>query len=284
MASKATFAGPSGLCIEATVALTLRSAGNGESTNGSSDTPVRPRKRQRRPETWKRAVAKSKRAKGEEYTSPSTGVTVLSRGTGPDCRCRRRCFDSVSQSERAAILAAFYGLGSKDLQDAHLFGLIQSIPVKRRRPRGDGRTSRRATYTYVVRVAGRSETVCQKAFASLYGVSVSRVRRIAQATSTSICAPVDKRGKHPRRSRIQLGGEVKEQIRQHIKSVPALKSHYSSGKSKARKYLSPLLSVAEMHRLYVEKHESNSETPLVKYSYYAKILTVNSILHLEGPR
>ena len=152
MASKATFAGPSGLCIEPTVALTLRSAGNGESTNGSSDTPVRPRKRQRRPETWKRAVAKSKRAKGEEYTSPSTGVTVLSRGTGPDCRCRRRCFDSVSQSERAAILAAFYGLGSKDLQDAHLFGMIQSIPVKRRRPRGDGRTSRRATYTYVVSV------------------------------------------------------------------------------------------------------------------------------------
>ena len=135
-----------------------------------------------------------------------------------------------------------------------------------------------------VRVAGRSETVCQKAFASLYGVSVSRVRRIAQATSTSICAPVDKRGKHPRRSRIQLGGEVKEQIRQHIKSFPALKSHYSSGKSKARKYLAPLLSVAEMHRLYVEKHESNSETPLVKYSYYAKYFNSEFNLTFGRPK
>ena len=52
-----------------------------------------------------------------------------------------------------------------------------------------------------VRVGGRVESVCQKAFASLYGVSISRVRRIAQATSTSFCAPVDKRGKHPRESR-----------------------------------------------------------------------------------
>ena len=57
MASQATFACPSGLCIEATVALTLRSAGNGESTNGSSDTPVRPRKRQRRPETFQKGCA-----------------------------------------------------------------------------------------------------------------------------------------------------------------------------------------------------------------------------------
>ena len=54
-------AGSSGLFIEAMVALTLRHVGNGDSTNGSSNgTPVHPRKRQRRPETWKRAVAKSK--------------------------------------------------------------------------------------------------------------------------------------------------------------------------------------------------------------------------------
>ena len=39
-----------------------------------------------------------------------------------------------------------------------------------------------------VRVAEWSETVSQKAFASLYGVSISRVRRIAEAASTSICA------------------------------------------------------------------------------------------------
>ena len=36
--------GLSGLCIQASVAVTLQAAGNGDSTNGSSDMPHRPRK------------------------------------------------------------------------------------------------------------------------------------------------------------------------------------------------------------------------------------------------
>ena len=32
--------GPSGLCIQASMAVTLQAAGNGDSTNGSSDTPT----------------------------------------------------------------------------------------------------------------------------------------------------------------------------------------------------------------------------------------------------
>ena len=63
-----------------------------------------------------------------------------------------------------------------------------------------------------VRVVGRKEIVLQKAFASLYGVSVSRVRGIAQASLTSICAPVDKRRKQKTRSRI-IQEDVKAQIR-----------------------------------------------------------------------
>ena len=108
MASQAAFAGPSGLCIEAMVPLTLRGAGNGESTNGSSNTLVHPLKRQRRPETWKRAVAKSQ---GGGVYLPQHRSKVPAWGTG---KCRHRCFDCVSQSERAAILNTFYGLASKE--------------------------------------------------------------------------------------------------------------------------------------------------------------------------
>ena len=51
--------GPGLRCHVAT-SLAIREAGNG-STNGSSDTPGRPKKRKRRPETWKKNVAKVKR-------------------------------------------------------------------------------------------------------------------------------------------------------------------------------------------------------------------------------
>ena len=140
----------SGLSIHATVALTIECAGNGRSSNGSSDTPQRPRKRPRRPETWKRAAAKAKRARGEEYVSPSTGKTVAARTTGPPCSCKQKCFDRFTLGERADVVQSFYDLDDKDLQDSHLFGLIRPNAIKRRRPRAGGKTPRLATYTYTV--------------------------------------------------------------------------------------------------------------------------------------
>ena len=146
--------GPSGLSIHATVAITIECAGNGRSSNGSSETPQRPRKRPRRPEAWKRTVAKAKRAQGEEYVSPSTGKTVAARTTGPPCSCRQKCFEHFSQREIADVLDSFYNLEDKELQDAHFFGLIRpnavKEAVKRRRPRAGGKTPRLATYTYTV--------------------------------------------------------------------------------------------------------------------------------------
>ena len=147
-------AGPSGLSIHTTVSVTLTQAGNGHSTNGTSgsETPKRPKKRPRRPESWKRTAAKIKRAKGQSYVSPSTGKTVPARGTGDPCQCKRRCFDLFSAVERVAVIDAFNSLANKELQDAHLFGLIASSPIRRRRPRQQPHTAnqRRATNTYHV--------------------------------------------------------------------------------------------------------------------------------------
>ena len=62
-------------------------AGNGHSTNGSagSEMPMRSRKRVRRPDSWRRNVAKKKRAKGEEYTSPLSGKSMPNWKTGDPC-------------------------------------------------------------------------------------------------------------------------------------------------------------------------------------------------------
>ena len=144
--------GPSGLCLHASVSVTVSLAGNGSSSNGSSDTPKRPKKRPRNPESWKRNAAKAKRAKGEEHTSPSSEKTIPARSTGPPCTCKKRCFELISDDEKRQLMEAFNGLANKDLQDAHLFGLIVSKKIKRRRPRGaSARSARRASYTYHVR-------------------------------------------------------------------------------------------------------------------------------------
>ena len=63
--------------VQEIVKKAITEAGNGSSTNGSN-TPFRKgRKRVRRPEMWKKNVAKVKWAKGEEYISPSTGPSCL---------------------------------------------------------------------------------------------------------------------------------------------------------------------------------------------------------------
>ena len=127
---------------------------------------------------------------------------------------------------------------------------------------------------------GRTETVCQMAFASLHGVSTGRVRRVARASATAICAPKDMRGKHTHRPLVKSAA-IQQQIVEHIKSFPVLKSHYTKQR---RKYLSPLLSIAEMHRLYIAKYEHGAERPTVSYSYYAKVFNTKFNLGFAQPK
>ena len=65
----------------------------------------------------------------------------------------------------------------------------------------------------------------------------------------------DKRGKHHTRPLV-TSASIKKQIEGHIRSFPVVKSHYST---RRRKYLSPLLSIAEMHRLYIDKYEHGAD-------------------------
>ena len=65
--------------VHETASKAVGEAQNSSSSINGSDTPFRKCwKRVRRPESWKRNVAKAKRAKGEEYVSPSTGEVVPS--------------------------------------------------------------------------------------------------------------------------------------------------------------------------------------------------------------
>ena len=122
--AESTIAGPSGMCIHATVQLAINLAGNGHSTNASScsQMPARLKNRPCRPKQWVSNAARAKRGKGEAYVSPSTGKLVLARSTGKNCNCGRNCFSLYSEQEKAAVIESFNVLLTKELQDAHLFG------------------------------------------------------------------------------------------------------------------------------------------------------------------
>ena len=89
-------------------------------------------------------------------------------------------------------------------------------------------------------------------------------------------------GNHSNR-RNSLGEEAGE-IRKHIESFPAVRSHYCR-KTTTRKYLSPLLSIQQMHRLYKKREKkmgpqlSGSSQHIRKY-----FMSLNPSLHFISPK
>jgi len=68
--------------------------------------------------------------------------------------------------------------------------------------------------------------------------------------------------------------ELKAQVREHISSFPSQESYYLHHDNKKRRYLPETLSIARMHRLYLEKYEpelDKGEKPYVKEWLYRKI-------------
>ena len=134
-----------------------------------------------------------------------------------------------------------------------------------------------------IRTPGKDKVVCVAAFAGIHGISIARVRRLANVSLQSVCPPRDKRGKHGHHRRIT--DQVKQQIEDHIRSFPVMKSHYSrSHDNRRRKYLSPILSVADMHELYVKKYETGARSPVVSYSFYLKYFNENFNLCFGYPK
>ena len=62
----------------------------------------------------------------------------------------------------------------------------------------------------------------------------------------------DKRGKHSNHP--VVGEEVREKIREHIRSYPSRHSHYSRKDNAECVYLPAELSIARLYRDFLEKH------------------------------
>ena len=123
----------------------------------------------------------------------------------------------------------------------------------------------------------RLGSVCQKAFAAQHGITIGPVRWIAKSTATEISEPKDRRGKHSSYPLV-TSHMVKKQIEDHIK---VMKSHY---KTSRRKYLSSQLSIAEIHRVFVDKYEHDVEKPAVFYAAYVKVFDTIFNLGLGQPQ
>lgn len=209
--------------------------------------------RPRNPNDWKRRKASIARQKGEEYMSykgqiiPAKSIETQNLCTE---KCRLKCNQNVPIDHRKQILSQFHKLDVNG-KNAILFGSISICPVKR--PRKGAIKHKLASFKYSVTVQGNQIFICKNALASLYQIGKKKIDLIQKSMKTGSSAPSpDKRGRHNSRPH-KTPDEVKEYIVQHIAMFPAEESHYSRHSNIYKKYLSPLLSVPKLHKLYLEK-------------------------------
>ena len=209
----------------------------------------------------------------------TSGKAVPPRRPGRDCRCSLRCFERVPEAERNRILTEFYELGSFDIQNAYLHGLVRAYQPKRRYT-DRGTTSRRQmSYSYYVHSQTADIKVCLTAFCSIHDISKKRVANIRRNPCTP---PLDRRGKHasrPNRTPVNAVATV----RMHIQSFPKQMSHYSRKENPNRCYLSPELNITKMHQLYQQRCDENG-WPNVSEPTYRRIFCETFNLAFGSPR
>ena len=250
-----------------------------DSSEDSSNSPApkrqQGRKRLRRVEQWARKKRKIMKDSGKAYKTykgePRSSKTLK---TSLCCRCRNRCASRVSLAERKHIFDEFYKLADHDSQNKYLYGLIKRSVPKQRRPRSAAGEARSNSFYYHVRLSsGDHVKVCKQAFYQIHGIGKRRVEHLCEKLVSGVLFSGDDRGKHKNRPHA-TSEELKAQVREHISSFPSQESHYSRHDNKKRRYLPETLSIARMHRLYLEKYEpelDEGEKPHVKEWLYRKI-------------
>ena len=163
-------------------------------------------------------------------------------------------------------------------QNAYLQGCVQvkSADKIRRRPRKEN-AKQRNSFSYSVTIERKTIYVCQAAFLGLHGIKESRLKRKVLNFNVSI---LDGRGSHENHATVDEG--IKNRVREHIKLHSARESHYSRTQNKHKKYLDASLSVAKLHRDFIE---ANPELRYAcKYSLYYSIFNYEFNIGFGYPR
>ncbi|XP_071056373.1 uncharacterized protein [Onthophagus taurus] len=215
---------------------------------------------------------------------------------GNSCNCRLNCFHKISLADRQKLFDNFNKLPSKDLQDSYLCLFITVTDVARKRQRMDQQFKPKSiSCKFTVKDGVKNFQICKNALLAIHGIKKGRIDRIINHLKNNATPPTDLRGRHYNRPN-KISQDIVDQIHNHILSFPKYKSHYSRNDNLSKYYLSPLLNVAKLHMLYLEKHEpiqyrilqengtNENFKPVVQYEFFRKYFTENFNITFGSPK
>ena len=137
------------------------------------------------------------------------------------------------------------------------------MEVARRYTAAGSSSRRQRTHQFYVKTVALSVWVCKVAFLRVHSVSNGRLDQALKAEE--ITSPhCDERGRHPPKNKTT---DEKIEVKEHIRSFPHYKSHYSRKDNPHRQFFSRSLSIQVMYRLYKETCEEKHTQPVSQWVY-----------------
>lgn len=190
---------------------------------------------------------KSKRLKnsGEAYVGCRSKKEFKKKTIKAECKCQKKCGVKINQQQRESIMQQYYQLANHELQ--WQFIAKHTIAEEIKKVTINRKNNRTQTIKYYFYLDTEKVQVCKTFFINTLSISHQTVYTALEKIKYDKGFS-DNRGCHDNRPR-KMSLETEENIKEHIQLFPAVESHYTR-KNSARQYLSELLNISKMYRLY----------------------------------
>ena len=238
---------------------------NAPNVANPADLQTRGRKRKRSVDSWKQNVRRNNRVRGRAYKA-TTGRMVEAKRPKPACSevCPKKCCTLFSEDDRKEICQAYYDLANYERQKDFICTRVEEKAPKQRV--GKNTNKRKVSRYYSFPKGDLRVPVCQKFFCATLSISEKVIQHALKAKGAAgTFESSDRRGKHaPGKKSPERNLEG---ARMHIRSFPAMESHYCR-KDSQRKYLDARLNIRKMHRdLYPQWCHQYGYTPVSEKVY-----------------
>lgn len=242
------------------------------------------RKRRAVPKEWKKNKAKLLRNSGKAYLSSSKSKKLMKeRELKPTCndKCKLKCFNKISEEKRQIIFSNYWKMADLEKQRQFINKYVKAIKPKYRYIR-EGSTRKDYNHAFYFEVDKEDIRVCKTFFKNTLGISDRPIRTVIYMQNSVVGGFLagDNRGRHGNHNK--LDSTVIERIKEHINSIPRIESHYCRATT-SREYIEGGLSIAQLHRDYVEKCRAESRS-YADYQIYYNIFSKEYNISFWSPK
>lgn len=218
---------------------------------------------------------KKARQSGLEYTDPKGNIHQGRRvKTACSDTCHLHCSSRISLQERLKIHENFWTLDDAEKIRFYDQNLLKK-PIERR-TKENAQKQRNFTIVYHFHINGTQEQVCRTMFVNTLGISIGRINYYMASKQGDENPSSYRHGTNKSRFTSE---EQKEQVREQIRSIPTVDSHYCR-ESSTKKYFDCFLSLTSLFDNYAEMNKDNH----VSFSTYRKIFLEEFKISFHKPR